>query len=305
MSHSSSVSGFYSFLAREVDNLDHLYLSHNMIMSINFLQHVLSSLRSLHSHLTLVVQKLHLPVGEKWLDEYMDETSRLWDACHVIKSGVSSMENYYSSAANILSLLRDHPVLNPQLSRQVIRAMKGCEREMRGLEEENRGIAETRVETLCLNFDENVMGESKMNRYNGFGGVLYAMRNVSTLLLVILVSGLVYCWPESGLLCERTNSGLMGSRMGAAAALHQRVVNGVGGDQGILAHELQEARFSMNELKMEIEEKMMIHDQKLENLKACFGVLQSGAETIIGQLDDFFDEIVQGRKKLLDMCSHT
>lgn len=188
---------------------------------------------------------------------------------------------------------------------QVIRAMKGCERELMALQEENRGIAETRLENLCLNFDENLMGESKMNKYNGFGGVLYAMRNVSTLLVVILVSGLVYCWPESGLLHERANSGLMGSRMGAAAALHQRVVNGVGGEQGILVHELHEARYTMNELKMEIEEKMMIDDQKLENLKTCFGVLQSGAEPIIAQLDDFFDEIVQGRKKLLDMCSHS
>ncbi|KAH7575752.1 hypothetical protein JRO89_XS02G0209000 [Xanthoceras sorbifolium] len=294
-STTSSVNGFYNMLNQGLDDLDHSFLSNNF-MSIQFLQKALSSLRYFHSQLTILVQKLHLPVGEKWLDEYMDESSRLWDACHVLKLVFQSWKI-------------------------VIRAIMGCQREIVGMEEENKNLMETRGQPLSLRLDdENIFVESKLNGFNGFRGVLYAMRNVSTLLLMILLSGLVFYWPKSSLFMSQEGyqghiifgSGFMVS----LARLQQRVANEMdqmgsssaaaaagGGGGGVMLFEFRKAKMAMEDLKEELEKIVEFESsssssssveiqEKVEYLKNYFGLLRCGVESIVGQIDDLFDEIL-------------
>ncbi|KAJ8506781.1 hypothetical protein OPV22_007667 [Ensete ventricosum] len=313
---SSSLNSFFSFLTHGLDDLDHSFAA-EAFMSLPLLQRAVALLRSLHSQLTHLVQKLHLPVGGTWLDEYMDESSRLWDVCHVIKLGISGMEKYCSTAAAMISSLdewRRNP--SPHLTRQVVRAISICRREAMGLEEENRALAETRIEPGSLRFDDRAPMESRYNGFNGFRGVLYALRNTSSLLLTILLWGSVTCWP--GLAAIEGCSLFFGSGfMATMARLQQRLVGEtetMGGRPGILMHEFRQTRAAVEELLEELEGAAAMEcesqttggslKEKVEALKGWFGMLRTGTENLVGQMDDFFDEIVEARKKLLDLCSH-
>lgn len=202
-------------------------------------------------------------------------------------------------------------------------AIEGCRREYAGLEEANKTLIERRIEPLSLSFSGNNISsqmQSNFNGFSGFRGVLYAMRCVTSLLLTILLGGLVYAGPTSTIVDEGGFDGgetsmVFGSNfMVSVARLRRRVAQGMErigeGHPGILLCELRRARLVMEEVRSELVRSTgsgiaaEVGRQNGERLKDCFGGLRCGVESTVGQLDDFFDEIVEGRKKLLDLCSY-
>lgn len=193
--------------------------------------------------------------------------------------------------------------------------MRGLRREATGLAEENRAVVENRVRPLALRLDERVLSlESKLHGFNGFRGVLYAMKNVSSFILIILLWGCVCYWPDRGLDCrdDSEESALFyGSGfMVCLARLRQRLsaamaMEGTEDGAGILMREFREARVVAEEVWEEMDgEGGGPTGERVERLKGWFGLLRSGTENLVNQVDDFFDEIADGRKKMLDLCSH-
>lgn len=327
------VNGFYSTLTQGLDNLEQGISSHSF-MSTDWLQQIVQLLRSLHTEIIHLLQKLQLPVGDKWLDEYMDESSKLWDVCHVVKGGITGLEQYQNAVEAVTMALLDNDNGSPSTTltvvqcRQVMRNISGCWREAISLEEENKVLIETKIEgeggnKLFLQLDEKLIEANfaKWNGFSGFRGVMYAMKNSSSLLLMLLLWGLVYCSNES--LSAVENFSLRSSSFFAASSrLQQRVdaeINKVRSSikssmysrPSMFLHEFGKAQSLMGDLWTQLDLRCRSSSQedpdalieKIQQLKRYFGLLKSGLESIDSQLDDFFDEIVDGRKKLLDICS--
>lgn len=184
-------------------------------------------------------------------------------------------------------------------------------------EEENRALADARIAPLSLQLDERLLlraTDARLTGFNGFRGLLYALHNASSLLLLILASGAVSCAAAAGGPCAADDAG--GGFMSSIAMLQQRMAEEAESDgtgaPGIRMCEFRCARAALEAAREEVEraaaagrkcEGGVVKD-KVEELKAWLDVLRTGTDSLVCQLDDFLDDIVEGRKELSDLCSH-
>lgn len=222
--------------------------------------------------------------------------------------------------AQLLTLIGSSPIVLASIDRikcvQVMRAINAPRRQGVGLEQENRALAETRIDPASLLLDDRSPVEFKLNAFNGFRGVLYALRNASSFLLMLLVSGTVSCLPD--LACcthpfRTSGAGYISSmgRLRQRVAEEMEAVAGEHSDSGIMMYEFRQARAGVESLKTEFDRVVAMGygdpgeiAERVEIIKGWVGMLRSGAESVVCELDDFFDEIVEGRKMLSDLCSH-
>ncbi|KAK3120803.1 hypothetical protein QOZ80_8BG0641960 [Eleusine coracana subsp. coracana] len=312
-------------MAHGLDGLHRsLSSSSSSFLSAPFLQQAAALLRSLHSQLLHLVQRLHLPPGESWLDEYMDETSRLWDACQLVRAGAAAIDAYCASAARIPAAFASSSssAAGDATRTTLRRAINAPRRHAVALEQDNRALADARIDPATLLLDDRSPLEFKLNAFNGFRGVLYALRNASSFLLIILISGTLTCLPTLAAAQSSPPSAAAAHHnrqlfyVSAMARLRQRVaeemnvlhhhISSPSSGTGIMMYEFRQARAAIDALKADFD-KVIAHQEilaeRVEIVNGWVGVLRSGAEALIAELDDFFDEIVEGRKMLSDLCS--
>ncbi|KAF8653180.1 hypothetical protein HU200_062629 [Digitaria exilis] len=311
----SSSTAFYATLARGLDDLDRS-LASSPFLSLPSLRAALALLRAAHAGLARHVASLHLPGGAAWLDEYMDEASRLCDACRALRLGAAAVEGFASSASQLSSLLVQAPS-NPHLSRQVVRAISVCRREAMALKEENRALVEARAEALALRLSEGVPADAKLGGFNGFRGVLCATRMLTSFLLTLLSWGVLHYHPPnagggSGGDCGGAAayfgaafaSALSRAQQRAAAEAGRSVADAAGGG-GVMMHEFRRARAAVEEAKEAVERggggDVVAAAAAEVGVRA--GALRAACEDVLAMIDDLFDEVVEARKKLLDLCS--
>lgn len=159
------------------------------------------------------------------------------------------------------------------------------------------------------------MESSKIqNGFSGFRGVMNTMKNINSLLLAILMQGLVYSIPgDAAATVTLTATAMVRLKQRVAVEMERTEMK-----KGIMLYEYRRSKTAMEELKAELERRWCGGGggeeeaaaaekglrERVESVKVSVGNLRNGTESIVSQIDDFFDEIVDGRKMLLDFCSH-
>jgi len=201
-----------------------------------------------------------------------------------------------------------------------MRAISASRREAMAAEEENRALADARIAPLALQLDGRLLlraTDARLAGFNGFRGLLYALHNASSLLLLILASGAVSRAAAAGGPCAaEAGADAAGGFAASIAMLQQRMAEEAESDgpgaPRIRMCEFRCTRAAVEAAREEVEraaaagrkcEGGAVKD-KVEELKAWLDVLRTGTDSLVCQLDDFLDDIVEGRKELSDLCSH-
>ncbi|XP_042386426.1 uncharacterized protein LOC121978112 [Zingiber officinale] len=146
--------------------------------------------------------------------------------------------------------------------------------------------------------EEASWAESRYDVSNGFRSMLYALRNSGTLLLILLWNSMQYKSHFVAVAIGEAYSPFLALEMTLYIAnLQQRMVRSK-------TEELREELESIETWRCDIEvgdggEKV----KEMEELKGSFGMLRSGSESLVWELDDLFDEIVEAKKKFLYLSS--
>ena len=183
------------------------------------------------------------------------------------------------------------------------------------LKEENRALAEARAEALALRLSEGVPADAKLGGFNGFRGVLCATRMLTSFLLTLLSWGVLHYWadPSAGAGAAGDCAAYFGAAFASALARAQQraaaeagrsvaAAAAGGGGAGVMMHEFRRARAAVEEAKEAAERGGDLAAAAAEvGLRA--GALRAACEDVLALIDDLFDEVVEARKKLLDLCS--
>eukprot|EP00249_Psilotum_nudum_P006165 c19504_g1_i1 orf=314-1327(-) len=319
MGNSNAVEVFYSKLSQGLDNLERL-LSSDFI-TLEWLSYGVEFLKSTHSGLVLLIEKLQLPISrpcEGWVAEYMDETVKLLDVCNVLKVGVKGMEHYQMLVEAVAAALRRMGGVGRAV--RGIDALDTCKEEVERLQTENKNLVESKIEAdgrLYFNLNDK-HAESKFVIWNGLWGVMFAVKNVSSFVSWMLLWGLVYAGNSSSLKFEMVSFG--SPWCASFVRLQQRVheaiskIQGANNDPAAFVHEFD----SLQRLLRDIREQLRPINRhafldSAESSKAKQAVHQLGQRSLNfkGGLDildwllnDLFDDIVEGRNKLLQNLSN-
>ncbi|KAJ7525473.1 hypothetical protein O6H91_17G052900 [Diphasiastrum complanatum] len=287
-------------------------------VTLEWLQQAVDFLRSTHAGVLNFVDRLQLPIsaGEEWINEYMNESAKLLDVCNLLKRGIGGLGHYQMHVELVLRALQNSS--NSQGSgkgqfNRVMQYLADCEIEAVKLDRENRPLAEEKVEALGWSADS--YAGRKVADLPGVDSALVLMRNTSYVVAKILLCGLVHA-SGAGRVLKPELTPSDGAWGACVSRMQRRFSEEIRQKQEciVFLHEFEQLHVLLQNLSVQMqavqgkvqsrtyEMRMKLEVQKL---KQSSDKLKNGLEVVEWHVNNFFDEIIEGRTNLLTSLSQS
>lgn len=323
------VDAFFQMLASGLERLEEA-LEQDYVRR-EWLQQALDLLRRVHSEVLALVDKLKLPLaakgsGDEWVDSYMEETVKLLEVCNVLKAGMAGLEQYHMLVeVGVRALDSGVAVLKSQCCRG-LHALNVCQDEVARLTGDHRNLVETKIEAdgkLLLSLNEKHV-DHKSAKWGGFWGVMFAVKNVNAFLGRLLVWSLVYAGDKPPFFGAAVSLEALGCNSAWSAGLlrlHERLNREIDRKKSAkrtfftFFYDFEQLQLRTLSLILRLQPLtrgptvLAKHDsdnlkQATQQLKETSQGLHKGLDVLEWHVNDLFDDVVEGRNKLLNLLSN-
>ncbi|XP_068661871.1 UPF0496 protein 4-like [Aristolochia californica] len=287
--------GFCFSLSEDLENLGKTLVKSSV--SLKWAAEAMNLLKRMQVEFFTLVEKLKLPIsleGEDWLDHYMKETVALLDFCNLLKTAISPVERHCLEVEFMARRISDDP-LDASYKAEIKRLEGEC-----GYLDLSGGInqklQDVRLDTVI---------SSGIKFKKGTNPVLYVV-NITMIIVSLLVVSAVVAPVSIDMDGELRSEfpqmfSFVSSLRILVCAFRERIRRSEG-DSGVInvsEHEMVQRAFENVKAQANEDREKVLRSLVLLK-KQCID-LKEGLEAFGSTVDEVFEEVIKGRKKMMDM----
>lgn len=292
--HDPAVRAFHSNLSSCLQKLEESI--GDKFFTIDWMKDAVDILRSSHAALLNLAETLYFP--KQCINTIMDDTVRLLSVCKALTKGISTLQNYAPHVHIAVEALQEGGAHYDT----ILQALYACDQRMWEIHQSNKLFVDMQIveeEKLWFNF------ASRSPKPFDPWGVIYPMKGIISFVSMILLWGFLHM--DSSYSAKLIAFCSTSAWAKSISNSHQRVIEQIAlrfseeGREKILLKEFGNVQACLDTFLFEFQsfEERVSRMSDVTELRQTLNILKCGLDSLEWTVDDLFDDIVEGRKRLL------